>query len=215
MLLNDLLIDDKPREKLLKNGAKHLSNAELLALLLRTGVRGKSSLDLARELLKKFGGLSGLLVIDKKKLCSISGIGDAKFCQIQAAAELMRRELFKELSEKPILDSSAKAKKFLALNLNCYEKEVFAALFLDNQHRLIAYEELFFGTINCANVYPREIVKKALEYNAAALIVAHNHPSGNDMQSTADLAVTNALKRSLELVDIRLLDHIIIANNST
>lgn len=203
---------ERPREKLLSRGASALSDAELLAIFLRTGTRGKTALDLARELLTRFDGLRGLLEATQEDVCSAPGIGSAKYAQLQACIELTERFLLHDLDRGETLLNPAKTRRFLKSRLRGYQQEVFACLFLDNQHRVIKFEELFKGTIDGASVYPREVVKKALALNAAAVILAHNHPSGLAEPSQADLRITEKLKSALLLVDIRVLDHMIIGD---
>lgn len=203
---------ERPREKLLSRGASALSDAELLAIFLRTGTRGKTALDLARELLTRFDGLRGLLEATQEDVCSVPGIGSAKYAQLQACIELTERFLLHDLDRGETLLNPAKTRRFLKSRLRGYQQEVFACLFLDNQHRVIKFEELFKGTIDGASVYPREVVKKALALNAAAVILAHNHPSGLAEPSQADLRITEKLKSALLLVDIRVLDHMIIGD---
>lgn len=203
---------ERPREKLLSRGASALSDAELLAIFLRTGTRGKTALDLARELLARFDGLRGLLEATQEDVCSAPGIGSAKYAQLQACIELTERFLLHDLDRGETLLDPAKTRRFLKSRLRGYQQEVFACLFLDNQHRVIKFEELFKGTIDGASVYPREVVKKALALNAAAVILAHNHPSGLAEPSQADLRITEKLKAALLLVDIRVLDHMIIGD---
>jgi len=204
---------ERPRERLLDHGARALSDAELLAILLRTGSQGRSALDLARLLIGRFGGLRGLLECDCEKLCSMPGLGPAKFAQIQAALELARRHLRENLNRSEPLTSPRDTREYLRAALRDRPHEVFCALHLDTRHRVIAFDELFTGTIDCAHVHPRVVVEKALSRRAAAIIVAHNHPSGIAEPSQADLAITRRLRDALGLVDIRLLDHFIIGDS--
>lgn len=203
---------ERPRERLLSLGPQNLSDADLLAIFLRTGCAGLSAVDLARQLLQRFGGLRALLESSQEDFCEAKGLGLAKYAQIQAALEIARRHLSESLHKGESLDSSHTVKNFLRSKLRHRRSEVFAALFLDSQHRLIRYEELFFGTIDGASVYPREVVIAALRHNSAAIIFAHNHPSGNPEPSQADLDLTRRLKSALALVDIRTLDHIIVGD---
>ncbi len=212
MTITNWPIEDRPREKLLSRGAKHLSDSELLAIILRTGIRGKTALDLARELLVEFGNLKQLLQITPHVLYQKAGIGKAKYAFLKAALELGQRYLGEPLQIGETLRNSSAAKQFLAYRLKDYSHEVFACLFLDSVHRVICFEELFQGTINEANVYPREVVKRALAHNASKIILAHNHPSGNPAPSEADQEITKVLKQALALVDIQILDHIIIGH---
>ncbi|MCU7929195.1 MAG: DNA repair protein RadC [Candidatus Thiodiazotropha sp. (ex Codakia rugifera)] len=210
MPITDWPIDERPREKLLQRGAHSLSDAELLAIFLRTGVSGQTAVDLARSLLGEFGGLRQLLGSNQQQFCQARGLGQAKFAQLQAVLEMSRRYLQQQLSESDSLTNPQQTRSYLQAKLRHYPYEVFSCLFLDNRHRIIRYEELFRGTIDGATVHPREVVKRALEHNAAALIFAHNHPSGVAEPSRADRQITTRLKEALALVDIRVLDHIVI-----
>jgi len=213
MAITDWPQPERPREKLLARGAEALSDAELLAIFLRTGVAGKTAVDLARELLVTFGGLRGLLSADKSAFCAANGLGTAKYAQLQAVLEMGRRHLQESLQRGDSLTSPEVTRRFLVARLRDNPAEVFACLFLDNRHRVIAYEELFRGTIDGASVHPREVVKRALYFNAAAVILAHNHPSGIAEPSQADERITQRLKEALSLVDIRVLDHIVIGDD--
>jgi DNA repair protein RadC len=210
MRLTDLPADQRPRERLHRHGAAALNDAELLAIFLRVGHAGASALDLAQRLLVQHGGLAGVAAAPLHELVKSKGLGPAKAAQLAAAVELVRRSLAAELSVRDALTSPAAAGDYLRLWLGRRPNEVFAALFLDNRHRVIAAEELFQGTIDGASVHPREVVRRALSHNAAALIVAHNHPSGIAEPSAADLAITRRLREALALVDIRLVDHLIV-----
>jgi DNA repair protein RadC len=210
MKIKDIPQAERPREKLLHWGAESLSDSELLAILLRTGRRGKSALQLAQELLTHFGGLRRLLSADQAAFCEISGIGVNKYLQCKAAQELSRRSTQAQLREYDVLKRTQVTKQYLASSLGHHQQEVFACLFLDTQLRLLHFEKLFFGTIDYTTVHPRIIVKKALQYNAAAVILAHNHPSGKSEPSPADIEITETLDEALALVDIRLVDHIIV-----
>lgn len=201
---------ERPREKLLASGPSQLSDAELLAIFLRTGCAGLSAVDLARDLLVRFGGLRTLLESSQDEFCQAKGLGMAKYTQLQAVLEMSRRHLGEALMRENTLNSSASVKQFLTAKLRHERSEVFAALFLDTQHRMIAYEPLFHGTIDGASIYPREVVKAALKHNCAAVIFAHNHPSGIAEPSHADKNITKQLKSALSLLDIRVLDHIVI-----
>lgn len=212
MTISNWLADERPREKLLAKGAVSLSDAELLAILLRIGCKGKTAVDLARELLSAFGGLRNLLAASQQELCSYSGIGITKYVQLQAALEITRRHLQGGLKHKDVLTHSADTKYYLASRLRDHKQEVFACLFLDNRNHIICYEELFYGTVNSSTVHPREVVRKALSFNAAAVILAHNHPSGVAKPSLADVLVTKQLVAALVLIDVRVLDHIIIGD---
>ncbi len=212
MAIRDWPAQERPREKLLQRGAAALSDAELLAIFLRTGVAGKSAVDLARELLSHFGGVRALLSADESEFCAAPGLGAAKYAQLQAVLELSRRHVSELLQRGSALTSPADTRRLVSSYLRDKPHEVFAALFLDNQHRLIAFEELFRGTLDAASVYPREVVKQALKHNAAALIFAHNHPSGVAEPSQADRQITERLVRALELMDIRVLDHFVVGD---
>jgi DNA repair protein RadC len=212
MSIRDWPDDERPREKLLHRGAGALSDAELLAIFLRTGVPGCSAVDLARGLLQEHGGLRQLLETDQRSLCKTPGLGPAKYAQLQAILELGRRYLEENLRRGDALKGVADTRQYLATKLRHQPHEVFACLFLDSRNRVIRFEELFYGTIDGASVHPRQVVKRALHHNAAALIVAHNHPSGIAEPSQADEQITLRLKEALSLVDIRVLDHIIIGD---
>ena len=212
MAITDWPVAERPREKLLSQGAAALSDAELLAIFLRTGLPGRSAVDLARDLLHGFGSLRALLQADVKVFCGHAGLGPAKFVQLQAVMEMGRRHLYEEIQRGDALTSPGSVRRYLKSQLIGLPHEVFACLFLDNQHRVIAFEELFRGTLDSASVYPREVVKRALAHNAAALILTHNHPSGVSEPSQADLMLTRRLKESLALVDIRVLDHLVVGD---
>ena len=203
---------ERPREKLLQRGADALTDAELLAIFLRTGTKGKTAIDLAYTLLNDFSSLRNLFNADLDDFCKIKGVGPAKYVQLQAVLEMSTRYLKESIEKQDAISSPEDTRQFLKGKLRHRPYEVFAALFLDNRHQVIKFEELFRGTIDGASVYPREVVKKALEYNAAAMIVAHNHPSGIAEPSQADEHITHRLKKALDLVDIRLLDHLIIGD---
>jgi len=215
MPISDWPASERPREKLLLRGSSALSDAELLSIFLRTGVKGKSAVDLSRELLTNFGSLRNLLCADQSGFCAHHGLGPAKFAQLQAVLEMAKRHLFEDMQRGDALENPQSTKNYLSSQLRAYKHEVFAALFLDNRHRVIQFEELFSGTIDGASVYPREVVKKAMSYNAAAVIFAHNHPSGVAEPSQADRQITNRLKDALKLVDVRVLDHIIVGDELT
>ena len=224
MPLKDLPADSQPREKLLAKGPAALSDTELLALLLRTGIQGKGVLQLAQELLDPpsrdavtgatqggFGGIAGLLHAGSDDLRRIKGLGPAKRAELVAVLELARRALAQQMQERPVFDSPQAVRHYLQLQLAALAHEVFALVLLDSQHRLIAYEELFRGTLTQTSVYPREVVLRALRHQAAAVVLAHNHPSGSVQPSRADESLTQLLKSALALVDVRVLDHIIVA----
>jgi DNA repair protein RadC len=210
MAITDWPVDERPREKLLKNGSTTLSDAELLAIFLRSGIPGKTAVDLARDLLNSCGGLRQLLALDQKTFCQQPGLGSAKYAQLQAVLEMGRRHLFQKLERGEALTSPELVKHYLQSKLRHQQREVFCCLFLDNRHCVIACEDLFYGTIDGASVHAREVVKRALELNAAAMIVAHNHPSGVAEPSAADQRLTQQLVRALNLVDIRILDHMVV-----
>ncbi len=203
---------ERPREKLLRRGPAALSDAELLAIFLRTGVTGKTAVDLARDLLTDFGGLRPLLEADRQRFCSHHGLGEAKYAQLQAVLEIARRHLQEQLYRGDTLENPDATRQFLSSRLRHLPYEVFACLFLDNRHRVINFEELFRGTIDGASVHPREVVRRALHHNAAAVILAHNHPSGIAEPSRADVQLTRRLTESLTLVDVRVLDHVIVGD---
>lgn len=203
---------ERPREKLLAKGPAALSDAELLAIFLRTGVRGKTAVDLGRLLLQEFGSLRNIVGADQIRFCQSRGLGLAKYVQLQAVLEIARRYLQETIQRDNVLTNPYETRHFLTARLRSYEHEVFACLFLDNAHRVIRYEELFHGTINSTTVHPREVVKQALNYNAAAVIFAHNHPSGMAEPSAADQYITQQLKQALHIIDVRVLDHFIIGD---
>ncbi len=212
MAITDWPVAERPREKLLQRGAAALSDAELLAIFLRTGVKGKSAVDLARDLLLEHGSLRTLMEASRKIFCRSSGVGIAKYCQLQATLEMGRRYLVTDLQRGDVFASPTTVASYLQQRLRGESRELFHCLFLDNKNRLIADETLFFGTINQSVVHPREVVKRALELNASALILAHNHPSGVCDPSGADIEITQRIKHALELVEIRLLDHLIVGD---
>ncbi len=212
-MLKDLPAAERPREKLLARGSQALADAELLALLLRTGSRGVGVIELARQVLERCNGFAGLLGASPARLASLKGLkglGPAKRAELLAVMEIARRALAQPLSEAPVFDSPARLKDYVALHLGGLEREVFAVIFLDNQHRLLVLEQLFQGTLNQTSVYPREVVRRAIAHNAAAVVLAHNHPSGLAEPSRADEFVTQALKSALQLVDVRVLDHLVV-----
>lgn len=212
MPITDWPTEERPREKLLKHGANSLSDAELLAIFIHTGTRGQTAIDLGRLLLQKFGGLRQVTEAHMDDFCQANGLGLAKYVQLQAAVEITKRYLLETLQRKNVLTTPQDTYRYLTICLRHYQHEVFACLFLDNAHRVICFEELFQGTIHSADIHPREVVKRALSHNAAAIIFAHNHPSGIATPSEADLAITRQLQEALMLVDIRVLDHIIIGD---
>ncbi|OUS15518.1 hypothetical protein A9Q88_10710 [Gammaproteobacteria bacterium 50_400_T64] len=203
---------ERPREKLINQGPRALSDAELLAIFLRTGITGLSAVDLARELLIQFGSISTLLNADLEAFCAVKGLGPAKYAQLQSVLELARRHLGEQLSREQVFTNPETVRQYVRAHFQGYQREVFLCLFLDTRHRLIATEELFQGTIDGASVYPREVVKRALQHNAGAVIFSHNHPSGIAEPSGADEKITRQLKEALALVDIRVLDHIVVGH---
>ena len=216
MHIRDWPEGERPRERLLAHGAETLSDAELLAIYLRVGVRGKSAVDLARELLLRFEGSLGTLAdASLDELASVSGIGTAKAAQLKASFELARRALTQEMATRDAFSSPGKVRDWLRLKLATRQNEVFMALWLDAQNRLIKADELFSGTLTQTSVYPREVVKAALANNAAAVILAHNHPSGVAEPSRADEMLTQSLKAALAMVDVKVLDHFIVAGSGT
>lgn len=214
MAITDWPADDRPREKLLTKGPAALSDAELLAIFLRTGVTGKSAVDLARELLANFGSLSRLFAASEQEFCALPGLGPAKYVQLRAVLEMAKRGLHEELRSGDALSSPKAVRDYLRLLLHGRQEEIFVAIFLDAQNRVIATEELFRGTLTQTSVYPREVVKRALHFNAAAVIFAHNHPSGVAEPSRADESLTQALKQALALIDVKVFDHFIIAGSA-
>lgn len=202
--------EERPREKLLLRGTKALSDAELLAIFVHCGVRGKTAVDVARELLQQFGNIKALLDLEQHEFCQHCGLGIAKYAQLQAALELARRYVAQTLNRNTAIKDIVAAKFYCANNLGQHKREVFAVAFLDNNHQILHYDELFYGTINRAAVYPREVVRKALQYNAVAVILMHNHITGVVMPSNDDKQVTKRLQKALELIDVEVLDHTIV-----
>ena len=214
MAITDWPQDERPRERLLAQGAGVLSDAELLAIFLRVGIPGKSAVDLARELIRHFGSLTQLFAASLDAFSAIPGMGPAKYAQLQAVLEMARRALGEELKQSSALSTPGAVRDYLRLHLAGLRHEVFFALWLDAQNRLIAAEELFRGTLTQTSVYPREVVKAALTQNAAAVVFAHNHPSGVAEPSSADTHLTRELKQALALVDVKVLDHFIVAGSA-
>ncbi|KXU34470.1 hypothetical protein AXE65_07315 [Ventosimonas gracilis] len=210
MSIKDWAEGERPREKLLEKGASSLSDAELLAIFLRTGVSGKTAVDLARHLLAEFGSLRALLEADQAAFSAHLGLGPAKFAQLQAVLEMAKRYLAQQLARDDVLANPKCVRDYLTARLRHEPNEVFACLFLDSKHRVLAFERLFVGTVNAASVHPRQVIRRALAHNAAALILAHNHPSGSTEPSEADRSLTRRLKELLGWLDIRLLDHFIV-----
>ncbi len=215
MAIRDWPEAERPREKLLARGPQALSDAELLAIFLRTGVEGRSALDLARDILAAHGGLRGVLTAGQETFCATRGLGPAKYAQLQAVLEMARRHLGESLARGAPLTDPRASREFLLARLRDYDHEVFCCLWLDNRHRVLRYSELFHGTLTGASVYPREVVRAALRHNAAAVIFAHNHPSGVAEPSGADLEITARLREALALVEVRVLDHFVIGDNET
>ena len=215
MAITDWPAAERPREKLIELGAEALSDAELLAIFLRVGVTGKSAVDLARDLLTQFISLNGIFAATEHELIQVHGIGTSKYVQLQAIFEMSRRALNEQLQQRDVFKSPQQVRDYLVLKLGSLTREVFLVLFLDTQNHLVATEEMFAGTLTQTSVYPREVVKRALHHNAASVIFAHNHPSGIAQQSQADELLTKQLKEALALVDVRVLDHFIVAGNNT
>ncbi len=212
MAITDWPVNERPREKLLMHGVATLSDAELLAILLRTGLRGKTAVDVARELLQEFNGLRPLLDADQAIICRHQGLGPIRYALLQAALEIGRRNLQAKIQRLDVMTHARETGQFLMAKMRSYQHEVFACLFLDSHHRVIIFEELFYGTIDGAAVHPRIVIKRALFHNAAAVIFAHNHPSGIAEASEYDKQLTLQLKTALSLVDIKVLDHFIIGD---
>lgn len=210
MSIRDWPAGERPREKLLEHGSSSLSDAELLAIFLRTGVSGKSAVDLARHLLNEFGSLRALLEADLSSFCRPLGLGPAKFTQLQAVLEMGRRHLAERLRRDCALESPQAVRDFLTSQVRHEQHEVFGCLFMDTKHRMLAFEVLFRGSIDSASVYPRQVVKRALAHNAAAVIFCHNHPSGISLPSEADRTLTQRLTEALDLIEVRVLDHFIV-----
>lgn len=215
MTINTWPLAERPREKLLNFGAKYLTDAELLAIFIHTGIRGKTALDLARDLLNDFGDLKKLLNASPSTFYQKPGMGKAKFALFKAALELGRRFSEENLEKGETITNSDVTKRFLLGRLSHYPHEVFACLFLNTQNQVLGFEELFHGTLHEANIYPREVIKRCLEHNAAKIILAHNHPSGNPAPSQADAEITRLLKESLALIDIQVIDHIVVGNKES
>ena len=212
MRINEWPLSDRPREKFISRGAEALSDAELLAIVIRVGSRGKTALDVARALLQRYGTLRGVFKASVEELSTNYGVGKSVGVQIQVARVLGERSLKEKLDYGPSLESPRDAERYLMMHLADSEVEIFGCLFLDTHHRLIAYEDLFRGSISSATVHTREVIKRVLDLRANAVIICHNHPSGETEPSRADVSITARLKDALSLIDVRLLDHIIVGN---
>ena len=212
MAITDWAVEDRPREKLLQQGAIALSDAELLAIFLRTGIKGKTAVDLAKDLLIESGSLNALLSASEEQFCLHKGLGQAKYVQMKAVVEMSRRHLDEKMKRGDVLKNISDVENYLKLKLRHYPYEVFSCVFLDNKHRVIEFEELFRGTIDSASVHPREVVRRVIHHNAAAVIFSHNHPSGIAEPSQADHRITERLKQALSFIDVRVLDHFIIGD---
>lgn len=215
MAITDWPAQERPREKLLRAGVSALSDAELLAIFLRVGITGKTAVDLARDLLHHFKSLNGVFLADVQSMCQVPGMGISKYCQLQAVLEMSKRALGETLQQRDSFSSPTQVKHYLQLQLSQLQREVFGIMFLDAQNRLISYETLFEGSLMQTSVYPREVVKRALSLNAAAVILSHNHPGGSAKPSRADEQLTQSLKDALNLVDIKVLDHIVVAGQES
>ncbi|MGB1012254.1 MAG: RadC family protein [Thiolinea sp.] len=210
--VRDWPAEEQPRNKVLNRGADVLSDAELLSVFIRSGCQGQTAVDVARTLLQTFGGLRGLLNADQDEVCAIAGIGPAKFAELKTVMEISRRYLRERLQRGDVLDDPDAVRFYLTSKLRDRKAEVFAVVFVDNRHRVIAYEEMFQGTIDGASVYPREVVRAALRHNAAAVILSHNHPSGVGEPSQSDERITRRLRDALALIDVRVLDHFVVGD---
>lgn len=213
MAITDWPAEQRPRERLLALGSENLTDAELLAIFLRTGCQGLSAVELASSLLDHFGGLRPILEANSEDFCSAKGLGVAKYTQLQAVLEMARRFLAETLSREAVFASAQDVKQYLMAQMRHCEREVFALLHLDSQNRLLHYEPLFEGTINSASVYPREVVRSVIAHNSAAVILAHNHPSGVAEPSFADRSITERLQKALGLIDVTVLDHLIVGDD--
>ena len=212
MAIPDLPRSERPREKLLSHGPSTLTDAELLAIFIRTGIKGRTAIQIAHDVIDQHGGLVPLLSADQHSFCQTKGLGPAKYALLTAILEMAKRFETSRAKEQEFLESPDAVKSVVSLNMRSLEHEVFACLFLDNRHRLICFRTMFTGTIDSASVYPREVVKAALQYNAAAIIFAHNHPSGVAEPSRADIDITQKLTKALALIEVRVLDHIIVGD---
>ena len=212
MSIRDWPKADRPRERLLADGPEQLSDSELLGIVLRTGFRGRSAIHVARDLLVRFGGLRELVAAPRSAVCATPGMGEAQFAAIQAIAELGRRHQGAAMQRGEVIDGPARMRRFLRARMRDYPSEVFACVFLDNRHRVIQFDRVFQGTVDGASVHPRELVRRCIAVNAAAVVAAHNHPSGVAEPSAADRAITRRLRDALALIDVRLLDHLIVGD---
>ena len=215
MKITDWPVGERPREKLVQKGAESLSDAELLGIFINVGVADKNAVDVAREILRQTQGIQGLLTLERRRFLQLPGLGDVKFSQLHALRELIVRGLAARLKQGPIFDNVEQAKDFVTLQMQGHTQEVFAVLLLTSQHQLISFRKLFFGTVNAAAVYPREIVKHALRENAAAIILVHNHPSGIAEPSQADISITQHIKQAMALIDVKVLDHFVVGDTNT
>ena len=215
MNIREWPLHERPRERMLNHGPASLSDAELLAIVLGSGRQGRNAIDLAHEMLSSFGGLRGILRSDEKTMCAFKGVGRTRYAILQAINEIARRSLLETMKKGDVLANPDQVREYLLMKIRDYKHETFVCLFLDNQHRLIAFEEMFRGTISGASVHPREIVKRCLHHNAAAIIFAHNHPSGSSSPSKSDKHITQELKESLGLIDVRVLDHFVVGEDLT
>lgn len=215
MTINEWPQHERPREKLLARGPAALSDAELLAVIIGSGTRGKNALDIARSLLKDIGSLREVLNISESELCRYNGLGKVYYSRLQAAVEISRRALMETVKRGDVFSNADSARRFLSLKMRNYESEVFACIFLDKHHRLIQFEELFKGTVDTANIHPRELIKRVLYHNASSVIFVHNHPSGLSEPSAADRHITKELKQTLGAIDVQVLDHLIVGETIT
>ena len=212
MAISDWPEEDRPREKLMRKGAGALSDSELLAIFLRTGCKGVSAVELADLLVKEFGGLRPIFEASLERFCEARGLGNAKYVQLQAVLEMSRRYLDETMRREVLFSSATEVKHYLMAHMRDLKREVFVLLHLDSQHRLLKFEELFSGTINAAAVYPREVVRSVITHNSAAVVLAHNHPSGVAEPSSADRHITARLKSALDLIDVAVLDHLVVGD---
>lgn len=214
MKINEMPNQERPREKLLRFGAESLNDAELLAIFLRSGIKGRNVIELSYDLISQFGGLRQMIRADKNSLCSAPGVGDMTYILVQAALELGKRHIYQQVKDREKLISSTQAVELLKYKLRDFNSEVFAALYLNAQNCIIDFEILFYGSITHTNIHPREIVRKCLQHNASAVVFSHNHPSGGALPSEADIIITKKLITLLNEIDIKVLDHIIIGDNN-